>query len=153
MRYLVALLFLLFAATAAFSQQLPPAKGKSGQPQQPSATDQRGTQQAPLVVKILPTPKTTEEAAQEAKERNEKEALDRRITDATDNIAYFSKILAAVAGLLFLALIFQAWMLRRSINISRASERAYVTMSHEAPGVVFETEGKSSLTIGQGGEP
>lgn len=147
MRYLVALLFLLFAATAAFSQQLPPAKGKSGQPQQPSATDQRGTQQAPLVVKILPTPKTTEEAAQEAKERNEKEALDRRITDATDNIAYFSKILAAVAGLLFLALIFQAWMLRRTINISRASERAYVTMSHEAPGVVFETEGKSSLTI------
>ena len=147
MRYLVAALFLLFAATVAFSQQPPPAKGKSGQPQQPSATDQRGTQQAPFVVKVLPTPKTNEEAAQEAKERNEKEALDRRITDATDNIAYFSKILAAVAVLQFLALIFQAWILRRTVNTSRASERAYVTMSHEAPGVVFETEGLFYLTI------
>jgi hypothetical protein len=147
MRYLVAALFLLFAATVAFSQQPPPAKGKSGQPQQPSMTDQRGTQQTPLVVKVLPIPKTNEEEAQEAKERNEKEALDRRITDATDNIAYFNKILAAVAVLQFLALIFQAWMLRRTVNTSRASERAYVTMSHEAPGVVFETEGLFYLTI------
>ena len=147
MRYLVAALFLLFAATVAFSQQLPPTKGKSGQTQQPSATDQRGTQQSPIVVKVLPTPKTNEEAIQEAKERNEKEALDRRITDATDNIVYFSKILAAVAVLQFLALIFQAWILRRTVNTSRASERAYVTMSHEAPGVVFETEGLFYLTI------
>jgi hypothetical protein len=147
MRYLVAALFLLCAATVAFSQQLPPTKGKSGQAQQPSATDQRGTQQAPFVVKVLPTPKTNEEATQEAKERNEKEALNRRITDATDTIAYFNKILAAVAVLQFLALIFQAWMLRRTINTSRSSERAYVTMSHEAPGVVFDTEGLSSLTI------
>jgi hypothetical protein len=75
MRYLVAALFLLFAATVAFSQQPPPAKGKSGQPQQPSTTDQRGTQQTPFVVKVLPIPKTNEEEAQEAKERNEKEAL------------------------------------------------------------------------------
>ena len=89
MRYLVAALFLLFAATVAFSQRPPPAKRKSGQPQQPSTTDQRGTQQTPFVVKVLPIPKTNEEEAQEAKERNEKEALDRRITDATDNIAYF----------------------------------------------------------------
>jgi hypothetical protein len=147
MRYLVAALFLLFAATVAFSQQPSPAKGKSGQPQQPSMTDQRGTQQTPFVVKVLPIPKTNEEEAQEAKERNEKEALDRRITDATDNIAYFNKILVAVAVLQFLALIFQAWMLRRTVNTSRASERAYVTMSHEAPGVVFETEGLFYLTI------
>ena len=147
MRYLVAALFLLFAATVAFSQQPPPAKGKSGQPQQSSTTDQRGTQQAPFVVKVLPTPKTNEEVTQEAKARNEKEALDRRITDATDNIAYFNKILATVAVLQFLALIFQAWMLRRTVNTSRASERAYVTMSHEAPGVVFETEGLSYLII------
>jgi hypothetical protein len=147
MRYLVVILFLLFAGTVALSQQLPPIKGKSGQPQQPSAIDQRGTQQSPIVVKVLPTPKTNEEATQEAKERNEKEALDRRIKDATGNIAYFNKILAAIAVLQFLTLIFQAWMLRRTVNTSRACERAYVTMLHEGPGVVFETEGLFYLTI------
>jgi hypothetical protein len=153
MRYLVAALFLLFAVTVAFSQQSPPTKGKAGQPQQsqapqqPSATDQRGTQQAPIVVKVLPTPKTDEEATQEAKELNEKAALDSRIVNATDNIAYFNKILAALAAFQFLALFFQAGILLRTVNTSRASERAYVTMSHEAPGVVFETDGLFYLTV------
>lgn len=40
-----------------------PPQNQSSTPGQPSAPDQRGTEQLPLVVKTLPSPKTEEESA------------------------------------------------------------------------------------------
>jgi hypothetical protein len=73
-------------ALAAQSQPPTPRTGKSkGNPpqnkatttQQQPATDQRGTEQSPVVVKVLPTPKTQEEAAQEKDDRDDKASASR----------------------------------------------------------------------------
>src|ERR1700722_17261668 len=54
-------------------------KAEGARPQQPTDSDQRGTEQAPFFVKIIPTPKTDEEAAAEANDRNEKTTNDREL--------------------------------------------------------------------------
>ncbi len=77
MKRLSAGVFLLLMSFGAHSQQPPPKDATPGQQQQEQpqtsqqapATTQRGTEQAPIVVKVLPTPKTETEAAQEAQER------------------------------------------------------------------------------------
>ena len=46
---------------------------------QPSASQQRGTQESPLIVKVVPAPKTKEEIEQDSKDRDEK-ASDNRWT-------------------------------------------------------------------------
>jgi hypothetical protein len=81
----------LFGAADARSQQPSPssreprhpAQAQSNGPQQPAATDQRGTEQSPIIVKVLPTPKTDAETAQEAEDRKEKSANDRNLVRYT----------------------------------------------------------------------
>jgi hypothetical protein len=94
-------------------------KGESSPPephtesaQQPSAIDQRGTEQSPLTVKVLPTPKTDEEAAQARDERDQKSSTDRWMIFLT----------AAVATATFLQ-VFALWV---TIRTARRQLRAYV---------------------------
>jgi MFS superfamily sulfate permease-like transporter len=49
----------------------PSQQQQSRSAQQPSEVDQRGTENSPIVVKVLPAPKTPEEAAQERAARND----------------------------------------------------------------------------------
>ena len=75
---------LLAFCGVAYSRPPVPRTGEPGQieqqqsaaTQQPPPADQRGTEKAPLVVKVLPTPKTDVEASQEAKERDQKASTD-----------------------------------------------------------------------------
>lgn len=59
--------------------------------QQERANDLRGTDQSPLAVKVIPTPKTDAEREDEAKERHEKAETDRRLADYTGELARFTK--------------------------------------------------------------
>jgi len=124
-------------------------KGKQGKQQtkrtqQVSAAEQRGTEQSPVTVEVVPAQKGEAEAAQDARDRQEKaEAektkaeLDRKLVDFNSDLAYYTKILAWVAGLQFLALFGQLIVLRLAFRESRragdiardamvASNRAYV---------------------------
>jgi|ERR1051326_2521217 hypothetical protein len=108
---------LLVVAASGYSQPPSPTPTvKSDQPKAPSATRQqhtnateRGTEQAPIVVKIAPSPKTKQEAAQD-----ENRALDQsaanwwmvRVTFAVFIVGLIQTVVFAV----------QAWRLKQTID-------------------------------------
>jgi hypothetical protein len=53
-----------------------PPQNESSTTQQPANPQQRGTEDRPVVVKVLPSEKTTEERAQEAADRSDKSSAD-----------------------------------------------------------------------------
>src|SRR5208337_1124166 len=133
------LLGALFATQSNARSQYPsPSEGEPRQPQQtqnrgtqqPSAPDQRGTENSPIIVKVQPTPKTQAETDQEANDRLNKAAYDR-------NTLILSLLLVIVAFLQFVAIGIQAVFLwrafkaaKKSADIAEASlvklERAFV---------------------------
>jgi hypothetical protein len=61
---------------------------------QPTTPDQRGTDQIPLTVKILPAPDSQEKTAKEERDRREKAEIDKRIADETARLATYTDQLA-----------------------------------------------------------
>jgi len=118
-RYIALVLALLIAtASLAWGQPSPQPQPQAQQTQNQPAPDQRGTEQSPLVVKAAP--KSAAEAAADANEREEKSRLDRQLVEWT-------RYLAIIALLQFLALVAQAIYLARTILHGRRVERAYVS--------------------------
>jgi hypothetical protein len=122
------------------SQQQTP----STQSTQPSAPDQRGTDQTPLSVKIIPGERTKEQAEKEEHERREKDekaAIDKRLADETqrladetDNIATYTSRLAVFTLLLFCAALGQIWLFVWQLFLIRESlqdTKATVKVSQE----------------------
>jgi hypothetical protein len=125
------------------SQPPPPSAGepdRAGQGQAEPAQEQSqivGTEQTPAVVRILPTPATEQEAAQEQAARYE-ETLNRWV----------------LAGLTFVIACFSGWLIRvgylqrrtyeATLTASKAIERAYIGMSHHPPGIEPKSERISS---------
>lgn len=99
--------------------RIPQAQTEHGQ-QQPAA-DERGTEQSPAIVRVLPTPKTEAEVAEEARERNEKSDLDRKLVEYNGDLAFYTEILAAFALLQIAALFVQARYLARTVKVSEAA--------------------------------
>lgn len=81
MRFIVALVLAFGVAAVAMAQSNRPSPGPGGGNQQPKpvtqtaqqqpADDLRGTDKAPLVVRVLPTPKTQQETAQDEAQRSD----------------------------------------------------------------------------------
>jgi len=95
-------------------------QGKPGASQQPAASEQRGTEDRPAVVKILPAEKTADERAQEERDRIDK-------TSAGWWLRVLTGALVIVGAMQFLALIgqgavfaIQAKRLRESVDLTRA---------------------------------
>jgi hypothetical protein len=105
------------------------------QPQQNPVTDQRGSEQSPLVVRVIPTSADQTNAAQEEKDRQEKADLDRKLVDFNGDLAYYTKCLVAFAGLQFFAMLLQAYWLGRTVKIS---ERAADAAKESADAVVSQ---------------
>ena len=151
LRLVIALVLLAAFASGSWGQSQEPSTGKKSQPQQQTkqpdkgaGSDQRGTPDAPVVVKILPTQKSDAESENDKKERDEraeaerkKTRLDEQLVDFNGDLAYYTKALVWVAVLQFLALIGQVIFLRLSLQESRratdtareamvAGERAFV---------------------------
>jgi hypothetical protein len=132
----IALLLAVCGGSWAQSQQPPPSEGEIGQPQQPQtepsqqtpSTDQRGTEQLPLIVEIFKTRKSEAEAAQEAKDREDRASLDWKTI-------VLNALLVLVAALQFGALIVQAYWLRRTVKVSEA---AAIAATRSADAVVSQ---------------
>jgi hypothetical protein len=108
MRILLAVvLFFLTSLTAQSSPETP--KQKTSNPQQTAPADQRGTEQLPAVVKILPTPKTAEETEADRKERAEKADSDWALVKLTGALAIVGALQLLVFG-------YQAWKLRQTVQ-------------------------------------
>jgi hypothetical protein len=140
-----------------FSQNPVPSREKTGDPQQkksqstkqPTSSDQRGTEQAPFIVKTIPAPKTQDESAQDAKERGEKSANDRKLVE-------FTGILALVGFLQLIVFGLQSYYLRRTVEAageeSEAMERAIGETSRSATAmeqVARHIEASIQTSLGQ----
>ncbi len=86
-----------------------PEQQKSATAQPPAASDQRGTDQSPLVVKTLPPIKTQEEADREKEERSNKSSHDWWLI-------FFSGVLAGVGVLQLIVFGYQANQLRKTVE-------------------------------------
>jgi hypothetical protein len=79
-----ALLTVVVGNSSARSKHPSPSEGKSGQPEQSQAeqtqqgapADQRGTEQSPVIVKVLPTENSTQNSSQVPEQRNDKSTTD-----------------------------------------------------------------------------
>src|SRR5260370_4847455 len=108
----------------AFSQKPVPSGGKASERQQkeskstqrPASTDQRGTEQAPLVVKTIPSQKTQEEAAQDAEDRKDKAANDRNLVKFTLYLVIVTGILAGIGFLQLIVFGLQALPFRQTLQ-------------------------------------
>jgi hypothetical protein len=127
-RYLVISLALLgtFASDSRGQSKQPPAQSK--QATQPPATDQRGTDQVPLAVKILPAQDAKEQSDKAEHERKEKAVIDGKLAFETQRIADYTDRLALFTVLLFCVAVAQAglflWQLRYMRQGMRDSEMA-----------------------------
>jgi hypothetical protein len=114
MRLFLPIAIVLVMSFAINSQQ---QKSKLQKPQQAAPTDQRGTQESPVVVKVLPNLKTPEEVDQETKDRNTKAAND-------GNVVELTAVLAGVAILQLFVYSYQAYKLRQTVQASGEQSEA-----------------------------
>jgi hypothetical protein len=130
-------LALLFATAGdSWCQSQPPSSSPgvaSQQPQtqstqtnQPAESNQRGTESAPFVIKILPPVQTEQNAPAKHQEELSKAATDQKIADFTELLFYATAALAAIAVLQLFAFVAQCIQLKRTVEHMRISERAYV---------------------------
>lgn len=98
----IAAILLALVLGGAYSQSPTPRGGQADEPpraqtkspNQRVAIDERGTEKVPVVVKVLPTPKTVAEAAQEAADRLAKATADSWMLAFTGILAVFTVVLA-----------------------------------------------------------
>jgi hypothetical protein len=113
-----------------------PKQKQPAAPQQPPSYDQRGTESMPLVVKPLSTPKTQEEAAQDATERKEKTSNDRNLVKFTFYLVFVTGILAIIGFFQLIVFGLQARRLRQTVEAaaqqSDAMERAITQANRSA---------------------
>jgi len=161
-----AILLVLVVGGVAYAQSQPPTptptpressrppQSKPKSTQHKAAADQRGTEQSPIVVKILPTPKTKEESDQEAKDHQEKSSADWWLVR-------FNGLLVLVVFLQWIWMVRQEKWMRRNVEIAKDtaqaalrnatalehSERSYVKISHAPPGLRIDPPPFSSSMI------
>jgi hypothetical protein len=100
-------------------------------PTQPTAQDQRGTDQVPFTVKVIPSENAKDKADREERERwiqDEKAAVDKRLADETQrladetgNLAIYTRWLAGFTVLLFFAALVQIGLFVWQLRTIRAS--------------------------------
>jgi Sec-independent protein translocase protein TatA len=132
------LLLLIFAA----SQGPSPAPTKAGGVRQQDSrassqatnSDQRGTEQSPLVIKLLPTERTKQESEEDAQDRHEKASSDWWIVCLTG-------VLALVAFLQLLVFGYQAKKLRETVESAKDQSSAMERHISEAARSAAAMEG------------
>jgi hypothetical protein len=106
------------------SQPLSPRRGiasqtQQGHPQstkQQPASNQRGTEESPIFIKAIPTPKTEAETAQEAEDRKEKSANDRKLVEFTGALVTATWTLAAIGVMQLFVFGYQAYQLWETVK-------------------------------------
>jgi len=116
------LLLVVLATTFAYSlnptsKVVHPKQKQSQSSTQPESSDQRGTEQLPLVIKEVVPPKTQDETEQEAKDRDQKTLNDK-------HVVWFNGMLALVGFLQLLVFGYQAYKLRETVTSAGEQSKA-----------------------------
>jgi hypothetical protein len=134
----------------------PQIQTQSANPTQPSAPDQRGTDQVPFTIKIIPSETAKDKAEREERERrvkDEKAAIDKRLADETQrladetgNLATYTRWLDGITVFLFIAAVTQIVLfvlIRASLENANeatkaAQESADVARASSEAAIAFE---------------
>src|ERR1035437_6208915 len=111
----IGLMFLAAFASDSWGQskqKIPREEPKTAQ--QPAASDQRGTEQSPTIVKIIPTPKTAEKAEADRQEREDKSKSDWSLVKLTGALAFIGFLQLLVFG-------WQGIQLKRAVRAAQAA--------------------------------
>lgn len=131
MRYFLSVSTLTLIA-AVFWQFASPSQTVEVQPQRPTSTHQRvvpnqqGNDNAPLVVRVVPAPKTKEETIEDANDRAEKLANDRKLIEFTHALVIATYTLGAIGLLQLVVFGYQAIQLKVTVAASAQQMRAYL---------------------------
>jgi hypothetical protein len=99
-----------------------PSANLSASPEKSAETDNRGSEDKPVIVKVLPTPKSQEEARQERQDREDKSAADRWMVRLT-------AILGFIGFLQLIAFSLQARRLHQTIDEMKIATEATLSSS------------------------
>lgn len=121
LRALIVLTICLLTVGARSQSQPPPEE--HSQTHQPKfrnyheypATAELGTDKSPIIVRIIPTPKTDAEAAQDKKDRENKSTQDQSLVAYSATLDVLTAILVAVGALQLFVFGYQAWQLRQTV--------------------------------------
>jgi hypothetical protein len=114
--FLVALLVALASDSWGQSKPDSPPREEAKTAQQSAPKDQRGTEQFPAFVKIIPTQKTPEEAEADRKEKEQKDTNDTRLV-------WFTGLLACIGFLQLLVFGWQGIQLKRTVTAAKEATK------------------------------
>src|SRR5579872_2342822 len=121
------------------SKRSTPPREETKTAQQPAQGDQRGTEQSPAFVKIIPTPKTAEETEADRKEKEQKDTNDTRLV-------WFTGLLFGVGFLQLLVFGWQGIQLKRSVSAAKEATnlaRQEFTATHRPKIIIYGMETQS----------
>jgi hypothetical protein len=133
-----------------------PPQSQAGQLDKRSVDSQRGSESAPLIIKILPPAPTEQEPAARHQEELGKAATDKKIADLTELLSYATTALAVIAVFQLLVFGWQGYHLWRTVDHLAISERAHVSAganrgkigNTEVLVVTINNYGKTPASIG-----
>ena len=128
----------LILSSGAQSQQEPQLQNKPNNSQQPAPADQRGTENSPVVIKVLPPPNDPEKAKREAEKETDKSNADWWIVKLTG-------VLAAIGFFQLLVFGYQAKLLRETVTATR--EIGESALAFELPVVRSSKIGPEILSV------
>ncbi|MEA2899715.1 MAG: hypothetical protein QOJ84_5330 [Bradyrhizobium sp.] len=101
------------------SQQPTPPPTQSTQPNQTPKPYERGTEDSPIIVKVLPTKESDEKATADARHENEKAENDRRLARFTEALFWATGALSVIALFQLFVFGWQGVQLKRSVSAAK----------------------------------
>jgi hypothetical protein len=122
----LAICLALIADSSGKSQRPPPRSlesvqppiSKTDNPAQPSASDQRGTEQSPVIVKVLPSDDEKQKAAAEANREEQKAANDESLAKFTERLFWATVALSFIAACQLFVFGWQGIQLKRAVDLA-----------------------------------
>src|SRR5258708_14698867 len=122
---MIVLTFLAATASDSWgqSQQPTPPPTQPAQTNQASKPYQRGTEQSPVIVKVLPTKESEEKDAGDARREDEKTENDRRLARFTERLFWATCALSVIALFQLFVFGWQGYQLRETVKATKEAAR------------------------------
>jgi len=133
----IALTFLATIASDSWSKSKEPSTKTS---QQNTAQQERGSENSPLVIKVIPSEKTKDDLAREDAKNEQKLAIDERVASLTGDLALYTELLFAATAVLALITLGLVIVGYRQVRDARRSIVAAETSAKIAEKALTELE-------------
>ena len=99
-------------------ESVQPPISETANPAHPSASDQRGTEHSPVIVKVLPSDDEKQKAAAEAKREEQKAANDESLANFTERLFWATVALSFIAACQLFVFGWQGIQLKRAVDLA-----------------------------------